>query len=75
MQSDQLFLPFGFRVNRESGEFPAGGIGQDVVLILSLIHICVKTLEDRGFRSSVINAVVDAYKRFDEIGKLKPNDF
>ena len=33
MQSDQLFLPFGFRVNRESGEFPAGGIGQDVVLI------------------------------------------
>ena len=33
--------------------------------------IGVKTLEDRGFRSSVINAVVDAYKRFDEIGKLK----
>ena len=25
--------------------------------------IGVKTLEDRGFRSSVINAVVDAYKR------------
>ena len=33
--------------------------------------IGVKTLEDRGFRSSVINAVVDSYKRFDEIGKLK----
>ena len=41
------------------------------VLRLNLAMIGVKTLEDRGFRSSVINAVVDAYKRFDEIGKLK----
>lgn len=33
--------------------------------------IGVKTLEDKGFRSSVINAVVDAYARFSEIGKIK----
>ncbi len=33
--------------------------------------IGVKTLEDKGFRSSVINAVADAYKRFAEIGRLK----
>jgi pyrroline-5-carboxylate reductase len=31
----------------------------------------VKTLEDRGFRSSVINAVIDGYNRFAEIGKVK----
>ncbi len=31
----------------------------------------VKTLEDTGFRSSVISAVVNAYRRFDEIGKIK----
>lgn len=33
--------------------------------------IGVKTLEDTGFRSSVINAVVNAYKRFAEIGKIR----
>ena len=33
--------------------------------------IGVKKLEEMGFRSSVINAVVEAYKRFDEIGKIK----
>ncbi len=31
----------------------------------------VKALEDTGFRSSVINAVVTSYKRFGEIGKIK----
>ena len=31
----------------------------------------VKELEDRGFRSSVINAVKVAYERFDTIGKIK----
>jgi pyrroline-5-carboxylate reductase len=31
----------------------------------------VKTLEDRGFRSCVINAVVDAYTRFADIGKIQ----
>lgn len=31
----------------------------------------VKSLEDSGFRSSVINAVADAYRRFAEIGKIK----
>lgn len=33
--------------------------------------IGVKSLEDSGFRSSVINAVVDAYQRFAEIGKIE----
>ncbi|MPN30684.1 Pyrroline-5-carboxylate reductase [bioreactor metagenome] len=33
--------------------------------------IGVKSLEDNGFRSSVINAVVDSYKRFSEIGKIR----
>ena len=33
--------------------------------------IGVKSLEDSGFRSSVINAVTTSYKRFDEIGKVK----
>ena len=33
--------------------------------------IGVKSLEDSGFRSSVINAVVDAYKRFAEMKNVK----
>ena len=33
--------------------------------------IGVKTLEDKGFRSAVINAVADADERFSSIGKIK----
>ncbi len=47
------------------------GLKDDVCSPAGPAMIGVKTLEDTGFRSSVINAVADAYKRFDEIGKLK----
>jgi len=32
--------------------------------------IGVKSLEDSGFRSSIINAVIDSYQRFSEMGKV-----
>ena len=47
------------------------GLKDDVCSPAGPAMIGVKTLEDTGFRSSVINAVANAYKRFDEIGKLK----
>ena len=47
------------------------GLKDDVCSPAGPAMIGVKTLEDRGFRSSVINAVVDAYARFSEIGKIK----
>ena len=47
------------------------GLKDDVCSPAGPAMIGVKTLEDTGFRSSVINAVADAYKRFAEIGKIK----
>lgn len=47
------------------------GLKDDVCSPAGPAMIGVKTLEDTGFRSSVINAVADAYQRFAEIGKLK----
>ena len=47
------------------------GLKDDVCSPAGPAMIGVKTLEDTGFRSSVINAVVDAYQRFAEIGKIK----
>lgn len=47
------------------------GLKDDVCSPAGPAMIGVKTLEDRGFRSSVINAVADAYARFSEIGKIK----
>lgn len=47
------------------------GLKDDVCSPAGPAMIGVKTLEDTGFRSSVINAVVNAYKRFSEIGKIK----
>lgn len=47
------------------------GLKDDVCSPAGPAMIGVKTLEDRGFRSCVINAVADAYARFSEIGKIK----
>ena len=47
------------------------GLKDDVCSPAGPAMIGVKTLEDAGFRSSVISAVADAYKRFEEIGRLK----
>lgn len=47
------------------------GLKDDVCSPAGPAMIGVKTLEDTGFRSSVINAVADAYKRFAEIGKIR----
>lgn len=47
------------------------GLKDDVCSPAGPAMIGVKTLEDTGFRSSVINAVVNAYQRFSEIGKIK----
>ena len=47
------------------------GLKDDVCSPAGPAMIGVKTLEDAGFRSSVTSAVADAYKRFEEIGRLK----
>lgn len=47
------------------------GLKDDVCSPAGPAMIGVKSLEDTGFRSSVITAVAKAYARFAEIGKLK----
>ena len=47
------------------------GLKDDVCSPAGPAMIGVKTLEDKGFRSAVINAVADAYERFSSIGKIK----
>ena len=47
------------------------GLKDDVCSPAGPAMVGVKSLEDTGFRSSVINAVAKAYERFAEIGKLK----
>lgn len=47
------------------------GLKDDVCSPAGPAMIGVKTLEDTGFRSSVINAVINAYGRFAEIGKIR----
>lgn len=47
------------------------GLKDDVCSPAGPAMIGVKTLEDTGFRSSVMNAVANSYKRFAEIGKIR----